>query len=257
MVKKGHKLIPLVVMKDGTMFVKLFKGIRELSNEIVLTFKSDGMEFQGMDSSHVSMSRLLWHKDDFDMFNVSDKISLGISVENLNKCLTLLPQKGGIQLGMYENNDDVLNILMINNDGFECNLDLNLMCIDNEQLEVPEIEYPVSLVVGSSDFKTVIKNLQNMSEVLTFSTNQDGKLQLDYKGDICEGEQVIAVKESGIGKHDISVTMSTRYIRMFAEFDFCGPNTNIYMGENIPMKLSFVFKSKSRIEFYLAPKVED
>ena len=254
--KKSKNLEILCAVKNGSLFVKIFKCIKELSPDIILKFDPDGMVFQGMDTSHISMSYLNWKKDDFDIYNVTSTLQFGISVENLNKVLKLLPHNGAVQLGYYPEKNDSLNIVMLNDKDTEFDVDLNLMDLELEELTIPELEYKVHLKYSSLEFKNVIRDVKEFSDVITFDIDNDD-VTIVVDGELGKAECKL--------KHDsvepilcsINVRLALRFVSLFSEFQICSDIVEIKLAEDMPICFIFSFGTMSSMMFFLAPKFND
>lgn len=58
---------------------------------------------------------------------------------------------------------------------------LNLITLDVEHLSIPETEYTSIITINSGEFTKICKELQQLSDGLTISTNKD-QVQLSVEG---------------------------------------------------------------------------
>lgn len=256
---KGRKT--LCMIRDGAFFVKLFKSIKELCTDIILKFTVHGMDFQGMDTSHVSMCMMHWDCDDIEIYNIDDKeeIKLGLSLENLNKILKLLPTKGAIELWIQEGQCDKLNIRMMNDEKDEINVTMNLMDIDTEELSVPEdLHYELNMQFDALKLKNIIRDVKDIADVVGIHFGKLTKLKT-LKSDIGEVVcDVIPKNSEEIDENKSSVTtLALRYLTIFMEFQNCTDTVEINTSEDMPVQFVFKFMKKSGVVFFLAPQIED
>lgn len=246
------------MIRDGDFFVKLFKSVRVLCNDIVLHFKGTGIHFQGLDSSNISMCEMQWKHSDIDFYNVSDTedISIGLSLDNLNKVLKLMPNKGAVELWVEPGKFDKLNVRMMNEEKDEVNIVLNLMDIDMDELSIPDTKYSHMYQYGATKVKSIIRDFKEICDVVSLRTNPTGITMNSCDGQVgsvsCE---LVATTVVDVGEQ-IEMNFALRYLMSFMEFQMCAEKFEINLGVDMPLMVRFHFKSESYIVFFLAPQIE-
>jgi len=71
------------VFEDGSVFVKMIDGIKDLCPEGNIDFGVEGMQMQVMDAAHVSLCTMLLRTTMFKKYSCADPMSLGVNFKTL------------------------------------------------------------------------------------------------------------------------------------------------------------------------------
>lgn len=232
------------VFEDGSVFVKIIDGIKDLCNEGNIDFSEQGMQMQVMDAAHVSLCSMLMRTNLFKSYKCPDAISLGVNFKTLSMML-----KGAKGLTL-KSTGDTLEVTVQKQTGTS-RYTMNLMDIDSEHLAVPDTEYQAICVLPSTTFGRVMKDMSDFSdtctmhigETLTFSASGDiGKVE--WKADDCKCNLLSAVDAS---------QFALRYMCLFSKCAV-SPKVLLSMSPDMPLCLTFPIETCGYMRFYLAPK---
>ena len=119
--------ISIVDIQKAEIFAAIFQHIRVFTDNINIMFKSEQMYIQLMDSSHISIIEIVLPNTWFDVYKLTDDVSLtlGINATILFRILNSREKTQAIHIH-YENTDsDKLNIEFLSENKNEFNKYLN------------------------------------------------------------------------------------------------------------------------------------
>jgi len=146
----------LFALKDGQLLVNLFKLIGDVIETANLVLTSDGMNIQGLSSTATTMMSTHVNVEDFDIYNVGDSSiePLGVSISHINMVLKMLPPKGALQFNIDDTPASKLHIMMLNEEGLEYNVDMNLMTLDVDEIIPSDSDFAIKCAFEMSDFRS-------------------------------------------------------------------------------------------------------
>lgn len=236
------------VLEDGSIFVKIIDGIKDLCPEGNLDFTQYGMQMQVMDAAHVSLCSLMLRTNMFKSYSCPDAMSLGVNF----KTLAMMLKNSSGELVM-KSDGDKMNIKVHKLTGM-AEYTMNLMDIDCEQLGVPETSYAATCVLPSATFGKVMRDLSDFSD--TCSLHIDETLTVTAKGDmgkvVWKGDNCKCSVRSQVSPLDFGL----RYMCLFSK---CAVSSNVVlaMSPDMPICLTFPVEEHGYMRFYLAPKTMD
>ena len=140
--------------------------------------------------------------------------------------------------------------------------DMNLIDLDTEIFDIPEVEYTADIILESSVFKDYITELIlfgddlnlvcNEKEIVLSSEGDDGKSKIIINQDYLE--------EYGIEEEaNINLSFSIKIIKIISNFVKLNKLTNIHVSEDKPLKIEYNLDEGelNKLTFFLAPKIVD
>jgi len=234
------------VFEDGSVFVKIIDGIKELCNEGNLDFSAEGMQMQVMDASHVSLCSMLLKTNLFKTFKCAEPMSLGINFKSL--AMMLRGAKGALEL---KSTGDKIEVTVQKLTG-TAKYTMNLMDIDSERLAVPQTSYAAICLLSSATFGKVMRDLSDFSDTCTIdigetiSVSANGEIgKVDWKADDCK---------CNLQGESHPLQFSLRYMSLFSKCAV-SPKVIISMSPDMPICLTFPIEQHGFMRFYLAPKI--
>lgn len=236
------------VLENGSIFVKMIDGIKDLCSEGNIDFSPEGMQMQVMDPAHVSLCTMLLRSNMFSKFSCPQPLSLGINFKTLS--MVLKNSKGALKL---QSSGDKLNVTVQKLTG-TAQYSMNLMDIDSEHLALPDTEYPAICVVASNTLGKVMRDLSDFSDTCTVhigdtlsvvASGSNGRVE--WKADDCKCSVTAPV---------LPLQFSIRYMTLFSKCAV-SPKVLLGMAPDLPVCLTFPIEQHGYMRFYLAPKSMD
>lgn len=234
------------VLEDGTVFVKIMEGVKDLCNEGNIDFTEQGMGMQVMDSAHVSLCTMSLRSNMFKKYSCPKAMSLGINFKTLS--MMLRGAKGELKLKSV---GDTLEVTVQKMTG-TAQYSMNLMDIDSEYLALPETEYQAICVLSSMTFGKVMKDLSDFSdtcllhigETLTLTANADSG-KVTWTSEDCKCNVLNTVD---------TLEFALRYMCLFSKCAV-SPKVLLSMSPDMPLSVTFPIEQHGFMRFYLAPKL--
>lgn len=241
-------------------FAIIFSNLKAEYKETNIYFRKDGLYFQMMDSSQISMVELNIKKEWFDEYEITIEQVFGIHVETFDKILSCIDKNYTIELNIEENADK-LNIVLSDGKIIK-DYDMNLLDLDSEIFDIPEVEYTVDIILESAIFKDYVNELIMFGDDLNLSCNET-EIVLSSGGD--EGKSKIIINEEYLEEYgieeeaNINLTYSIKIIKIISNFVKLNKLTNIHVSEDKPLKIEYKLDdgNVNKLSFFLAPKMVD
>ncbi len=204
-----------------------------------------------MDPSHVALIDVAYPNAMFEKYEVSKHGMFGIRTKEVNNLVKTFDKKESVNISLTD--DQLLTFKTKSS-----SQTLRLIESSNVNCPLPKISYNAMVSIDLKEFKRIIKRLKVVSEYVTL--NMNGQiLEISTKGD--QG-QVSVKLEKGMEilpefdlKEFSQSTYSIEYIETFLKCLSCKLIT-LNFSTKMPMKIQAHDSNYSRIDYYLAPRVE-
>jgi proliferating cell nuclear antigen len=154
-------------------FRTLMTALKDILIETNITFQKDGIRIVNMDKSHTILAHLFLDATKFEYYYCKfAKITIGVNMFHLFKLINSIDNDDTLTIYIEESEYcdgivDYLGLKFENGDIKQCKIQkLKLIEPDEEELELPEIQFSSIITLPSSDFQKIIRDLSNISERL-------------------------------------------------------------------------------------------
>lgn len=176
---------------DGDMLRRLVDAVKDLVPEVLMTASvEEGIKWQEMDSSHVSLVSVHLKPKAFDELQSTQPITIGVNMSALSKILRCGSKTDSISWTVEETAKNVLVIttkgILASKGGRSGKFSLNLMEIERESFAVPEIDYGAHIFMQSSAFQKAIKDLMPFGDDVIITVTSE-HIQFSVDGDHGKG----------------------------------------------------------------------
>jgi len=281
-------------LANGDLFRKIVSALSELVEQGNFMVDGNKIEFQGMDSSHVSLVSMQLTESGFEQYRCDNDVVLGIQFSALSKILKCMTSKDSLSI-QAQNDGDVVNFIFESMDQKRySNFELKLNDIDQEQLGIPDTEYDTVIEMPATEFQRICRDLSAIGDTVTISATKQG-VKFSVSGDIGAGDITIkgmmnrngggnVKKENGmdededddmaIGNVDddgdengvkialsegVQQTFSLRYLNNFTKATGLSEKVVLRMGTEVPLEVEYKIGDENfgALRYYLAPKIDD
>jgi proliferating cell nuclear antigen len=201
--------------------------------------------------------------DKFDVYKYNynkKKLSLGIDINNLLKCLKCMSH---FDTMTWLVDEDDLNKLIIVLESIEKKekktFKINLMDLDDESYEISPIEFPYLISLPSQDFHKYCKDMSAVTDKIEVKATTN-KIIFSGKGEI--GFVEFEVSESNGGLTIISTNKDNKIVQGLFELKFlliftkctnlCS-QVNLYLKNDYPVIVQYQIASLGEIKLILSP----
>jgi len=239
------------------MFVKLEKPailskaidiISELVTEVRLKVNEYGMSITAIDPANVAMVNFKLPKSSFSEFK-SEKEVLGINLDDFKR---ILKRAGSKSVLVLEKKENQLNINI--EDRIKRNFSLNLIDIEGEEKELPDLEFSSKVEINSVDFNDAVEDCAVVSDACSFII-QDEKFVIEAKG-MNSARAEFSSDEAKIEAEDCNSRYSLEYLQKFVKGAKITEKITLNFAQNHPLKMDIKSEGLT-LNFILAPRVEN
>lgn len=139
------------------------------------------------------------------------------------------------------------------------------MEIDAEQLTIPETSYKCTVKMPSKEFRRIITDLQVLGDTCSIGISKEG-IKFTVTGEIGTGsvllrQDMAADKEEDRVEIDmdepVDLQFALRYLNFFTKASPLGNQVVLSLSPDLPMVVDYPINDTGKIQFFLAPKIED
>jgi len=240
-------------LKDPKLLKHSIDAISNMVDEVGINVTAEGMTLKAMDPAHVALVDFELKKDAFDEYEVSEPIVLGVDLDRLNTILKRAGTEDRISLELDSENN-ALRIRIKNSSTRTFNLPL--IEVSEEELKVPDLEFPCRVEINSKIISEGIKDAEIVSDHVVLKIDKEN-LYITARGDLGNVE-VMAAKDEAMSfdvKQSASSMFSLEYLKDMIKASDIATTVKISLGDSIPVKMEFLAQDM-RLSFLLAPRIE-
>ena len=244
----------------------LMTALKDILLDTNIIFTKDGIRIINMDKTHTILIHLLLKAENFEVYECKfDKIIVGINMFHLFKLITSIDNDD--TLTIYIENDSYvdgvvseLGLKFENGDIKQSKIQkLRLIEPDQEELEIPDVQFSSIINMPSTDFQKIIRDLCNISEKLEIKSVGN---ELIFK---CQGQfakaEVRRTETSGSmqfiqkqqSNYIIQGEFSLKNLLYFIKCTNLCNQIEIYLENNRPLIVKYSVASLGEIKLCLAP----
>lgn len=246
---------------QATSIKVLFDSLRDILTDVNIHFTKKNMWIKAMDSSHVALIYLCLEAEHFEVFNCETDIVAGVNMTSISKLIKTITPQDTVSFTINSNNPDKLEIAISNSGKNSQSVSLlNLLDINEDTYEIPDIKYNSVIKIPSTDFQKICRDLSSIGDVVKITSNSS-ELSFQVKGDfatqsisIGSGGGIIQSQHEG---DEVSEEFSLKYLNLFTKSTNLGNVVELYFKRNRPMIALYKVGNLGRVQYALAPRVSD
>jgi proliferating cell nuclear antigen len=250
---------------NATFLKRIFDAVKDLVEDVNLLCTEDGMELQSMDASHVALISATILPDACTVYTCDEPLVLGIKVSIFVKLLKFAEGSDSVILTQGKDTAKLQISFESSNGGRKSDLEMNLLDIDTEHLNIPDVEYSCSVKLPSSDFSRIVRDMATMGDTTLLSI-QEEDVTITTKGDM--GTAKVTLKEDKTSKSEAlwtevncstptNMLLALKYLAHFTKAQSISEQVSVYMSNSVPVYIAYDMGDKGSIGYYLAPKVDE
>jgi proliferating cell nuclear antigen len=241
----------------------IIEALKELLTDTVLEITSDGIKIVTMDNAHVILVHLKLLAEKFEFYKCNKNISIGVNMLNLYKIIKTINNNDILSLFMYENDLNHLNIKLENIDkNTKTTYKINLLDLNNEKFEIPDVVFNSVITMPSNDFQKIIRDMNNLADFVEIK-NVNSEFILTCTGDFCSQKTILSDKNNEsiqiTNEQDNNIiqgNFSLKYLVLFTKCTNLSNNTEIYLKNDYPLIIKYTVASLGEIKLCLSPQID-
>jgi len=237
---------------DSSLFRSAIESLREFLPTAQMRMSNEGLGITGMDVSHVGLVDYHLSKHDCKL-TLPAPVVIGVHTAGLARTLA----GEGLCLSLRDEK------LVVTHSNTKLNkkavYTIPTLDITEELMTLPDIAYPAKIILQTSDFAAVIKEVSPFGDTVKLRLDEDG-FHVSAEGENGVVHQTLEntdEREMVLESEYAEASFGTKYLSSIMKCALSS-TTILEFGEANPLRTSFLFGKGSRFVAYLAPKlVED
>lgn len=233
----------------------ILQAINEIAEEVMFICNQEGITFRGLDSSHVSLLEITFPRSSFISFNCTSTF-FGISVSDFKTMINSASNNDQIELLI----DTPNKMRIFINGNLQMKYDLNLIEKSSINTPNPKINASSKISLSPDILIKIMSNIERVSENVKISSF-DQKIQFSGSGII--GNAIVDLEGNNTDvslleiTRDASSIYSLEYMaKIIKNIGKASKNVNMQYGDKTPMHMLFEMPSSTKVDYYLAPRIE-
>jgi proliferating cell nuclear antigen len=260
------------ITKTSEIWKSVSSAIMTIIDEALFDAGPQGITFRSMDPSHIALIDINWPSSAFEKYHCDSTIKFGVRIDEFSKIIKRANANDSIEIGVVLDNSS-LNIKTTGG-GYLRNYKMRLIETTGNRSPLPQMTFDSKIVIGIATLDKILNDVGAISEKITIdsSGSSTNKNTVIFIGDSDRGEvrvtmdaddgnnkskvellEEITVKENS--KSTYNIDFISKIIRAIGN-----QSSNLVTMEyssNKPLKLEFLLSGVVKLQFYLAPRVQD
>jgi len=239
---------------DAHILKILFKLLHNNIKTACFSITADGIALCMTDSNRRTLIKLDMKAREFNTYHVSENnINIGINVNHMYKLLKSNKKKDTIVLFIREDSPSDLGIQVIPKDHSRVtNSSIRIQNIQNLEIMVPE-GYKNHLLVPSSEFCKVCKNMLSMSNTISIAAVQDAVRFVCNMGSVYSREEILGENPGDEDFNDplFMDDFDTEQLQRIIEVAGLSPNLSVNSTKGLPLFIDTRIGNLGTISLYI------
>lgn len=240
----------------------LMDTLRELLMDTSLRITPEGISIIQLDNTSSCMISLRLEANRFEEFVCDESINIGVNLANFQKLLKTVNTNDTLTLFLEHGDRNRLGIRVENDDKrTRTESKLNLLDVDDSNLEIPPITFNSSIMLPSSYFQRIIRDMSALSDKVDIKS-VGRQLILSCQGDFCSQETIMKdtdriCENGGDPDAEDEITQgvfSLRYLLLFTKCSSLSQSLSIFLRSDYPVILDYQM-SLGSLKLCLSPQV--
>lgn len=234
----------------------LFESLKDVLTDVNIHANSQGIKIMSMDGSKSAIVHVKLLASQFEKFDCSTPIVMGVNMLSLFKILKSIKSNDVISFLVTEDTTKLIIKIQNKEKQTEIISTLKLLDIDEHLLHIPNIEFDSILTISASDFQNHIRDLSVISNEITIKTDEESII-LEVDGDFASQSIKINKKSTAITLDRSKETCNTfnlKYLLLFTKSSNLCNTIEVYLKSNFPIIILYNVANLGQLKFCLAPK---
>jgi len=253
-------------------------ALKEQLDEASLCIDEEGIKILQMDKTHIVVAQMELKASNFDKYICKQPCKLGLDIHTLTKILkgvgandmlTLFVEDSSMTGGAVTvdeaEHQQQFGIRVENAEkGQVSTFYVDLKDLNEDELAIPDLDYPYLIQMPASDFQSIINTLKNMENdvvqlryvkgVLSFFTKGDGgRLEITRSKTNKEDNSIRVTKQFDDADEIIEIHVKLPKLHEFTKCSSLSTLVTIYLKNDYPLFVEYDVGSLGFMRFGLSP----
>jgi len=239
--------------------------IRELIDDVNLHFVESGLLISCMDSGHCALIKMHLTAETINnggtgFYECTHPCSAGVNFVTLHKILRTASTDDIVTFKMSTDNPNVMTIELNSEDGqHRRDAQLALLDLDEDELEVPEVEYGAVIKTSPEKFKQILSYLKYTESSSVIIDCVKDEMRFTSEGTLMTMNRVLHANTDMemVFNEPVHLSLSQRYMNIFSKPTALGSTVSICMHKDMPLMVAYDITGLGALRLFLAPQTED
>lgn len=240
-------------LAESRLLKQSIDAVSQLISECSVNLSKEGLDLKAMDSANVSMVDFRLLSGAFEKYEIKDRCTIGVSMEDLTQVLRRAKPGDSLVLGMKEKNR--LEIIIAEKRQFV----IPLLDLGEGVKKTPQLNFPATLEVRTEALEEAITDAEIVSDAIIFEADRE-KFVVRAEGDgrkaevhMKKGSEEVIGLDVGEKVHSM---FPLEYLKKIVKGARIADTAKIFLGNDYPLKVTAEVKDQLSIAFILAPRIE-
>jgi proliferating cell nuclear antigen len=246
--------------RTADLWKSISSAIMTIVDEAHFEANAEGIQFRSMDPSHVALVDITCPAVAFEKYDCPSLVKFGFRVDDFAKVTKRADSGDTVELSVA---DSMLNVRTSG----KYNRSYKLKLIESSggsQTPVPKLEFDNKLVMTPSILDKILSDIEVLNSKITIETTADRTVIFSTSSEMGEGKVTI---DDGSGIENLSelsvgtpakATFSTEIMaKIVKAVGTSSQSVTAEYSSNKPLRLTFTLSNSVKIEFFMAPRVEN
>ena len=229
-------------------------AISVIVEDAMFIVNHDGISFRGTDPSHIALLDITFPKSSFEKFEATTSF-FGIRIDDLKNVINSAGNNDIIDLKI-----DDKNLQVSISGSLKMDYKMSVLNKSDTNIPVPKCTYKSKISIQPSTLTRIVTNLEKISDSVSISSSTK-KVEFSGKGDSGDVKINIDTKNPDLLHLDspegINSIYSLEYMaKVIRSIGKVSRTVNIEYDTQKPIRLDFEMPSTTKIQYYLAPRVQ-
>ena len=260
------------ITKTSEIWKSISSAIMTIIDEALFDAGPQGITFRSMDPSHIALIDINWPSSAFEKYHCDSTIKFGVRIDEFSKIIKRANTNDSIEIGVVSDNSS-LNIKTTGGGDLR-DYKMRLIESTGNRSPLPQMIFDSKIVIGIATLDKILSDVGAISEKITIDSSgiSTNKKTVIFSGDSDRGEarvtmevdddnnkskvellEEITVKENS--KSTYNIDFISKIIRAFGHQS--SDLVTMEYSSNKPLRLEFLLSGVVKLQFYLAPRVQD
>lgn len=261
------------ITKTSEIWKSISSAIMTIIDEALFDAGPQGITFRSMDPSHIALIDINWPSSAFEKYHCDSTIKFGVRIDEFSKIIKRANTNDSIEIGVVSDNSS-LNIKTTGG-GYLRDYKMRLIESTGNRSPLPQMIFDSKIVIGIATLDKILGDVGAISEKITIDSSgiSTNKKTVIFSGDSDRGEarvtmdvdddnnnkskvellEEITVKENS--KSTYNIDFISKIIRAIGHQS--SDLVTMEYSSNKPLRLEFLLSGVVKLQFYLAPRVQD
>jgi proliferating cell nuclear antigen len=248
------------ISRTAELWKSISSAILTVVDEAYFEANNEGLQFRSMDASHVALVDVSCPAAAFERYECPNPTKFGFRVDDFSKVIKRAGANDSIEVKIT---DSMINVK--SSGGYNRSYKLKLIeSPSGASTPLPKLTFDCKLVMAPSILDRFLSDIVVVSDKINIETTKDKEAIFSGRSELGEAKVLIDEKSGIENLNEISVqspsiaSFSTEYIsRMLKAVGTSCSTVTAEYGSKRPLKLTFALPNTVKIEFFMAPRMDD